>query len=198
MGRATDKAFTEIETFDDFRLEIQNSINYLASGCFDQQSAELSMKSLNDMDEKTQKKVLSFMRHVDRSLSRSGANKGNRFHKIPTIMAGCIYLTYYPEQIKDLTMEELTLLARFSVVEAPEFYENAVDYLGQELLSAVSSKHFDHAVKISFLDYAESKIREGEDKKAVAAYVRETPIETLAEEANAYENNILTEVGKYL
>ena len=42
------------------------------------------------------------MRHVDRKLSTGGAAKGNRFHKIPTVMAGCIYLTYYNDQIKDL------------------------------------------------------------------------------------------------
>ena len=57
MGRTTAKAFTEVETFDDFKQEIQNSINYLTSGYFHPQGAELSIKSLNDMDEKNTKAI---------------------------------------------------------------------------------------------------------------------------------------------
>lgn len=198
MGRATAKAFTEVETFEDFKQEIQNSINYLTSGYFDPQGAELSIKSLNDMDEKTQKQVLRFMRHIDRKLSTAGAAKGNRFHKIPTVMAGCIYLTYYPEQTKDLTLDEFTLLAKFSIVENPKFYGNAIEYLGKDLLTAVTEKHFDYMFQTGFLNYAEYKIRNGEDKVSVAKYVRETPLDKLSEETFEYERKIQMEVGKYL
>ncbi|MBQ3511740.1 MAG: hypothetical protein IJA30_05520 [Bacilli bacterium] len=198
MGRTTAKAFTEVETFDDFKQEIQNSINYLTSGYFHPQGAELSIKSLNDMDEKTQKQLLRFMRHVDRKLSTGGAAKGNRFHKIPTVMAGCIYLTYYNDQIKDLSMDEFMLLSKFSIVEPPEFYQGAVDYLGKDLLTAVTEKHFDYMFQTGFLNFAEDKIRNGEDKDDVATFVRETPLEELSQQTFEYERNLLLEVGKYL
>ena len=120
------------------------------------------------------------------------------FHKLPTILAGCIYIANHEETIKDLSLDELIVLSRFSIVEPPGFYEGAVDYLGKDLLTAVTKKHFDYTYQSAFLDYAESRIREGHTKEGTAAYIRDVPLEQLKEETFEYERKLLEEVGHYL
>lgn len=199
MARASGKIFDHIETFDELKADLYDKLlNYPHMNYMDDTSLEYAIRGLNEMDEKKQKQTLKFVRQVDRKLSMAGTARGNLFHKLPTVMAGCLYIQYFSDQIQDLTPDELIILARFSIVEPPSFYEGAVDYLGQDLLNAVVTKHFDYMFQTSFLDYAESKIKKGEPKDKVATYIREVPLATLKEETFEYERQILEEVGKYI
>ena len=199
MGRTSTKAFDHVETFEDLTNTIFGMIiDYPHANYMDEQSLEVAVQSFAQMNEQQQKYLLKFVRQVDRRLSFAGSARGNVFHKLPTILAGCIYIANHEETTKDLSLDELIVLSRFSIVEPPGFYEGAVDYLGKDLLTAVTKKHFDYTYQSAFLDYAESRIREGHTKEETAAYIRDVTLEQLKEETFEYERKLLEEVGHYL
>ena len=199
MGRTPTKAFDHVETFEDLSNTIfKMLLDYPHANYMDDASLQESILLHAKMTEEQKKYLLKFVKQVDRKLSFSGAARGNIFHKLPTILAGTIYIANHEDEIKDLTMDELIVLSRFSIVEPPGFYEGAVDYIGKELLSAVVEKHFDYTYQSAFLDYAESRIREGHTKEATAAYIRDIPIDDLKKETFEYERKLIEEAGKYL
>lgn len=199
MGRTPTKAFDHVETFEDLSDTIFNMLlDYPHANYMDERSLQESVLSHAKMTEEQKKYLLKFVKQVDRKLSFSGAARGNIFHKLPTILAGTIYIANYGETIRELSIDELIVLSRFSIVEPPGFYEGAVDYLGKDLLTAITQKHFDYTYQSAFLDYAESRIREGYTKEQTAAYIRDIPIDKLKEETFEYERKLIEEAGKYL
>ena len=199
MGRTPTKAFEHVETFEDLSGTIYGMLlDYPHASYMDDASLQQSILLHAKMTEEQKQYLLKFVKQVDRKLSFSGAAHGNVFHKLPTILAATIYIANHEDEIKDLTMDELIVLSRFSIVEPPGFYEGAVDYLGKDLLAAVVAKHFDYTYQSAFLDYAESRIREGHTKEETAAYIRDIPIDKLKEETFKYERKLLEEAGKYL
>ena len=198
MGRAPSKAFDHITTFQELIEDVKANMKYLTSGYFHEKGVEVAVQALTDMDERKQKQTLRYMKFVDSKLTMGGAANGNRFHKIPTLLAGCIYIAYHQDQIKDLNLDELAILSRFSIVELPEFYQTAVDYLGHELLTVVSDKHYDFMFQSGYMNYAESKIREGTPREVVTKEIKETPIKELSEKVFEWERELIQEAGKYL
>lgn len=198
MARTTSKVFGEAETYEDlkgivFQTLLDNNHCYM-----NETALQTALSSLQMASESEQKQVLRYARHIDRKLSTPGAARGNAYHKIPAFLAGSIYLINYPETVKGLTLDELTLLSRYATFEPPELFELTANFFGQELLGAITAKHFDYMFQWTFLDYAESKLQQGETKEDVAAYIRDVPIEQLKEEAFEYERKSLQEVGMYL
>ena len=198
MGRTPSKAFEHINTFQELIEDVKENMKYLTSGYFHEKGVEVAVKALTEMDEQQQKQTLRYMKLVDRKLTMGGAANGNRFHKIPTLLAGCIYIAYHQDQIKDLNLDELSILSRFSIVEPPEFYETAVDYLGHELLTVVADKHYDFMFQSGYMNYAESKIRNGTPKEVVTQEIKETPVQELSEKVFEWERELIQEAGKYL
>mgnify|MGYP003310441656 CR=1 FL=1 len=50
------------------------------------------------------KRILDFANSVDRKMNFGGQAHKNRYHKIPTILAGAIYFNEYPENVEDLEL----------------------------------------------------------------------------------------------
>lgn len=199
MGRTASKIFGEVETYDDLKEAIfQGLTNYPHVLYMDDTSLQTAITGLQSPDEKTQKQLLKFARCVDRKLSSPGTARGNAYHKLPAVLAGSIYLIYYPDKVKDLTPDELILLSRYATFEPPELYEQTADYFGKDLLGAITTKHFDYMFQWTFLMYAESKLKQGKPKEDVAAYINEIPIEQLKEEAFEHARQSFEEMGKYL
>lgn len=192
------KAFNSVNTYDDLKNEFIDSMNYLTSGFFCPENLEIAVNAITNATLEQQQKILQYTKHVDRKLSAPGTAKGNRFHKIPTLMTGILYITLFPEQISDLSFDELTVLSRYSIVEPITFYETAVDYFGKDLLSVVSQKHFDFMYQSTFIELAGSKIREGQKNKDVTEYIKNTSIEELLKDSIEWEEKTLKEVGMWL
>ena len=199
MGRTPTKAFDTVETFEDLsNMLFQMILDYPQTNYLNEETLHEAVLSHATMTDAQKKYFQKFVRQVDRKLSIAGAAHANVFHKLPTILAGSVYIANYGDSIKNLTIDELIALSRFSIVEPPSFYGIAVEYLGKDLLTAVTQKHFDYMYQSAFLDYAESKIRAGLTKEEAAEYIRETPIESLKAEVFEYERKLIEEAGKYL
>lgn len=192
------KAFDQINSIADLRVELQENINYLTGYYLNSETLDAAIAGLNILTEQGQKDYLTFVHHVDKSLSLAGAAKANRYHKIPTIMAGLIYYAYYPSTITDLTLDEITILAKFSIVESLQFYENSVEYYGKPLLSTVASLSPDFMYRDGFMHLANKYLKEGTENSSVVTHFETTPLEDLKQEMFTYEQEIVKEVGKYL
>lgn len=198
MARTTSKVFGEIETYDELR---NAAFQYLLDEqhCYmNDELQKTAITCLKAADEKQQKQIMRYARHLDRKLSFAGAARGNIFHKLPAFLTGCIFLVDHSDIAGELTLDELLLLSRYSAFETPEQLEPTHFYFGKELLGNITEKHFDYMFQWTFLDYADSKLEQGETKEEVAAYIKEVPIEQLKEEAFEYERKSLQEVGMYL
>lgn len=91
------KAFNSVNTYDDLKNEFIDSMNYLTSGFFCPENLEVAINTLNTATAEQQHKILQYTKHLDRRLNAPGAAKGNRFHKIPTLMTGILYICLFPE-----------------------------------------------------------------------------------------------------
>lgn len=205
MARTTSKVFGEVETFEDLKGVVFQSLLNNNHYYMDDVALQTALTCLQSADEKQQKQILKYARHVDRKLSAPGTTRGNIYHKLPAFLAGSIYLISYPDAVSDLNFDELTLLSRYATFSPPEFFEPTVLFFGKELLGAITAKHFDYMFQWTFLNYAESKLTQRQSKEEVASYIRETPIEQLKEEAFEYTRTALAReiealegVGKYL
>ena len=114
---ASRKAFDEIKTIKDFKKDIENNPRYANGTYMNQESLEYAFNGLRMLEDDGETTFMKFIHHVDKKLSMGGTANGNRYHKIPTILAGAIYLAYFSEEVADLTLDELTILSKHSIVE---------------------------------------------------------------------------------
>ena len=198
MARNTSKIFATVETYEGLR---ETTFQYLLDEhpCYMNDGLQkTAIMCLKSADERQQKQIMHYARHLDRKLSSPGASRGNLFHKLPAFLTGCIYLVNHSDIAEELTLDELVLLSRYSAFEPPEQLELIYYYFGKELLGNITEKHFDYMFQWTFLDYADNKLQQGETKEGVAAYIKEVPIEQLKEDAFEYERKSLQKVGMYL
>ena len=162
-------------------------LDYPHANYMDEKSLEEAILSYKKMTESQKKILLKFVHQVDRKMNLSGAKHRNLFHKLPTILAGTIYIANYEQTIEKLSMDELIVLSKYSIVEPPEFYSTALEHFGKELLNVITQKHHDYIFQNAFLNYAESKIKDGYTKEQTSDYIRDMPLDKLKEETFKYE-----------
>ncbi len=192
------KAYDEVTSIAEFKQDLLAYPQYTDTLFLTKDTLAMALTGLNNSTPEKEKDFLTFMHYVDSRLSMPGLANCNRFHKIPVILAGSIYINYYPETIADLTLEELRLLATYSVVEPPYFYPTATALVNKELLSAVINKTQECSYQTDFLEIAISKIKHGAPREEVIADFNETPLEKLEEESQAHTEEMFKEIAKYL
>lgn len=192
------QAFTEIKTLEDFKSEMKQSLKYLGDDYLDPEAADLAIEALGNLPEERQAEFIKYIHHVDKTLSYPGAAEANRHHKIPTILAGLIYYYGYWDKIKDLNMDEIAILSRFSAPKYLQFYENSVEYFDKPILSAIALKISDYMFRGSFIDAADLRLQKGENKETIAEHITNTPLDELKQEGVEAYREKYREIGKYL
>ena len=117
----------------------------------------------------------------------------NRYHKIPTILAGAIYLDLYPDTVVKLTPAELEILAKHSIILPLSFYKTATMYYTKELLAVINEKGEDFMFKTDYIYFTKKYFKMGKTPTEVTEYFRKTPTEELTEEAFEYERKMMEE-----
>ena len=192
------RAFTDIKTISDLKEELKKHPNYLQNSYLNPETLEAAIKGLEYLSENEAEAYLEFVHHVDKALSMGGTARGNRYHKLPTIMAGLIYYAYYPSTISELSLDEITILSKFSIINPLQFYENSVEYYGKDLLDEISKTTNDFMYRDGFMHLAETKLKSGIPNSQVVTHFANTPLELLKEELFTLEREEMKEVGKYL
>lgn len=197
MSRKT-RAYTDITTIEDLKRDIVAYPQYVDRGFLTLGTIQKALQSFNDMDEQTTTRFFNYLHHIDRRMSCPGTANANRFHKVPNLLIGAIYLTYYPDTVAQLNNDELMFLSSFSIPEPLSFYETATTTWTKDLLGTLSSLSDDYMQVLSYMEYANHKLDTGTSSEEVATYLRETPIETLKQETRDYETTEFEKGALYL
>lgn len=197
MGRKT-HAYTDITTLEGFKEDLVAYPQYVDKGFLPLSTLQKSLQSFNDMDDQTTKRFFDYLHHVDKKMSCPGTANGNRFHKVPVLLTGAVYLTYYPETVSQLDNDELMHLSRFSIPEPLAFYETATATWTKDLLGTLSSLSDDYMQVFSYMEYADHKLETGSSPEEVTTYLKETPVEALKQETMDYETKEFEKGALYL
>ena len=192
------KAFDELKTIKDLKKDIENNPRYATGTYMNQDAVGYAFTGLRMLEEDGEKNFMKFVHHVDKKLSMGGTANGNRYHKIPTILAGAIYLAYFSEEVADLTLDELTILAKHSIVVPFEFYETSPKTYSKELLGTISSISEDFMFADLYMELADKKIEEGQSPQEISDYMKTTPTEILNREGFDYVDSLIQGGSIYL
>ena len=84
MGRTKSKVFEEIETYEELKNKAFQYLLDEQSHCYMNESLqEVAIMSIKTADEKKQKQIMRYAKHLDRKLSSAGTARGNIYHKLP-------------------------------------------------------------------------------------------------------------------
>lgn len=192
------KAFDELKTIKDLKKDIENNPRYATGTYMNQDAVGYAFTGLRMLEEDGEKNFMKFVHHVDKKLSMGGTANGNRYHKIPTILAGAIYLAYFSEEVADLTLDELTILAKHSIVVPFEFYETSPKTYSKELLGTISSISEDFMFADLYMELADKKIEEGQSPQEISDYMKTTSTEILNREGFDYVDSLIQGGSIYL
>ena len=192
------KAFDELKTIKDLKKDIENNPRYATGTYMNQDAVGYAFTGLRMLEEDGEKNFMKFVHHVDKKLSMGGTANGNRYHKIPTILAGAIYLAYFSEEVADLTLDELTILAKHSIVVPFEFYETSPKTYSKELLGTISSFSEDFMFADLYMELADKKIEEGQSPQEISDYMKTTSTEILNREGFDYVDSLIQGGSIYL
>lgn len=192
------RAYSDSVTLTDFKEDLLNYPQYVDTAFFNPESRAIALRNLNNMTESQEKQFLSYLVCLDQTMSMPGAANANRFHKIPTALAGCIYLVTFPEAVADLTNDELCVLAKSAITESTSDYVELKEKIGKELLSIIVSRGEDHMYRSEFLDLAIDMLDGGATKSTVASFMKKTPLASLKQQAHDHIAQKIEEAYKYL
>lgn len=192
------KAFDELKTIKDLKKDIENNPRYANGTYMNQDALGYAFTGLRMLEEDGEQNFMKFVHHVDKKLSMGGTANGNRYHKIPTILAGAIYLAYFSEEVADLTLDELTILAKHSIVGPFEFYETSPKTYSKELLGTISSISEDFMFADLYMELADKKIEEGQSPQEISNYMKTTSTEILNREGFDYVDSLIQGGSIYL
>ena len=171
---------------------IENELIHVGKSYFNHDAYEQAIASLHTFDEITKKRIVEFANYVDSNMNYASQANKNRFHKIPTILAGAIYLDLYPDKIEDLSLEELQILAKYSINLPLIFYKNATMYYNKELLSVIRQISPDYMYQTSYMYLAEKYLGKGQTPDEVTEYFKKTDPKQLLEESFEYEMKMIS------
>ncbi len=188
-------AFKEIKTIDDFKADLLKYPEYVECLFFPKETLEVALRGLDKLDESTTKTFIQFIHHVDGKMAVAGANKGNRFHKIPLILASTIYFAYYKDVIADLDFDEIALLSNYSLNEQLPFYQTATDKWPKELLGSIKDLDGEYTSLSNVMVLADHKLETGSTIEEVITYMRKTPPDQIKAESGEFASKVLDQGG---
>lgn len=185
--------FNNTNSYEELVRLLEIELPYVNKYYFHEDAIEQALASFHTSDEKTRKRILTFANHVDKKMNFASQAHKNRYHKIPTILAGAIYLDLYPDTVCKLTPSELEILAKHSITLPLTFYKTATMYYTKELLAVIDEKGEDFMFKTDYIYLTEKYFNMGQTPEEVTEYFRKTPTKELTEEAFEYERKMIEE-----
>lgn len=171
---------------------VTEHVDYLSNGYFTSDVVARGVHDLKHIPSNRQKKFCEFVSYVDRSFATNFKNP-NFYHKIPTIVAGSIYFTEYFSQVADLSKEEMSVLAKYSITHNNDFYEDAPDIFSKDVLQVIVSKTPDFFARDSLMFLFHNKLSTAIDKETLALEFENKPLHGLLEESFQKEEKIVEE-----
>ena len=179
--------FNKTTDYNEFLEEMKRQIPEMSKYYMDEESLKVAIQSIQTVDEPTRKKILAFANSVDRKMNFGGQAHKNRYHKIPTILAGAIYYSEFPESVASLDVDELEILAKHSITFPISFYKNATMYYTKQLLRTIYEIGPDFMFRTGYMFLTEKYFDQGKTPDEINTYYKESDLKELLEESFEYE-----------
>ena len=179
--------FNKTTDYNEFLEEMKRQIPEMSKYYMDEESLKVAIQSIQTVDEPTRKKILAFANSVDRKMNFGGQAHKNKYHKIPTILAGAIYYSEFPESVASLDVDELEILAKHSITFPISFYKNATMYYTKQLLRTIYEIGPDFMFRTGYMFLTEKYFDQGKTPDEINTYFKESDLKELLEESFEYE-----------
>ena len=188
--------FNKTTDYEEFLKEMKEQIPSMSKYYFHEDSLPIALNAILTKDESTRKKILSFANSVDRKMNFASQAHKNRYHKIPTILAGAVYYSEYPDTIADLDNDELEILAKHSITLPISFYKQATMYYTKQLLRTIYEIGPDYMYRTGYMFLTEKYFEQGKTPEEVNEYFSNSDLKELLEESFEYERMTMEEAFK--
>ena len=185
--------FQKTTSYDELLAYMEELIPDMSKYYFHSDSIEQAKASLHTLDAETRKKILAYANYVDKSMNFGGQARKNAYHKVPTVLAGAIYLDLYPDQVADLSLAELETLAKHSITLPLTFYKISKMYYTKELLAAINAIGPDYMYCTGYMFLTEKYFEQGKTPQEVTEYFLTADKKALLKESFDYEHFLIEE-----
>lgn len=134
-----------INDYNNIKIVIQNNLDH--TNLVNQEMLEEGIKSFQKLE--NNERIVPYCKKVDDIYSEATSNA---MMKIPIMLIGSIIIKKYPEEASQLTDEDVSLLAHFSLHGGLSEY---IKILNHDILSSISELTSDWREKIEYLSVVE-------------------------------------------
>ena len=188
--------FNKTTDYNEFLEEMKRQVPEMSKYYFNDETLPSALQAIATQDPNKRKKILAFANSVDRKMNFGGQAHKNRYHKIPTILAGALYYSEYPESVEDLDVDEMEILAKHSITFPISFYKQATMYYTKQLLRTIYEIGPDYMFRTGYMFLTEKYFDQGKTPEEVNTYFRNSNLKELLEESFEYERMIVEEAFK--
>lgn len=188
--------FNKTTNYEEFLDEMKRQIPEMSKYYLHEETLPVALQALATQDQKTRKRILDFANSVDRKMNFGGQAHKNRYHKIPTILAGAIYFSEYPDSVEQLDADEMEILAKHSITFPISFYKNATMYYTKQLLRTIYEIGPDFMFRTGYMFLTEKYFDQGKSPDEINTYFKNSNLKELLEESFEYERITMEEAFK--
>lgn len=126
---------------------------------------EVAFSEMNNLDEEKEKRFISFMHYVDKTLHNYSGNDKDAKRKLRIILSSAIYLGRLYDKIKNYTFRQFLLLCCYSSMFSCEQFEYFESVLDQNILDCIIAKDSSFYIQSDLLEIPFMDIEDYEENK---------------------------------
>ena len=126
---------------------------------------EVAFSEMNNLDEEKEKRFISFMHYVDKTLYNYSGNDKDAKRKLRIILSSAIYLGRLYDKIKNYTFRQFLLLCCYSSMFSCEEFEYFESVLDQNILDCIIAKDSSFYIQSDLLEIPFMDIEDYEENK---------------------------------
>lgn len=130
--------------------------------------------------------IRSYASHIDKKMNHPSQVNCNAFIKIPTLLAGSLYITKFPDSIKGFSNDEIQTLSLYSTTMPLTFFEMASRYFPKELIEVVNQKTDDYNGRSFLMHLTEKYFNIGQTPKQITNYYKNSTLDELLDDFTNY------------
>lgn len=186
--------FCDVQDMKDVKEIIQK--NFFALENLPLDDIMIHYENLVNLPLKLENQFLDFVHHVDESFSFYGYY-GFFTQKLSTILGGATYYQEYYPKIHDLSVQEVAILAKYSVVDSVSDYSLNIQKFSKEILRTISRKTNDFIMRDELMIFVDLVREEGQSEEILCQKLKEEPLPDLVKTSYQLQEKLLEECGFY-
>lgn len=145
-----------------------------------------------------EKLFVNFSKYVDKTMRSTGIKNKNLFHKIPTIIAGGIYIGRFYDRIKDCDFLYLMNISRFSSFSLVKEFASNLELITEEIFEVYKEKDIDYLAFPIFNQIVENMTDNGKSREEIIDFIRSKSLVELVMIIDEYIADLSKKEGFYL